>query len=837
MDLKVVGDPRQPREKITLLAVSFASGIAIGWWQGRPILWPWLVASLLGVAAAALVYRRSGRLALCFLVASTTAFGAAWLVLRLHYVAADDLAAWVGPGPRLVRMVGIAGGPPVRRQHAAGSMARFDYRPLVTYFPLRVRALIGRDGRPVSYRGTVLVRVDDTLGPLCGGDSVEVVGMLLAPNARLNPGEYDYWLHARSHGRAGLLIVASRELVTVRAVSHGGVEAAFVRWRETLKLRAHAWLLADLPATDRMTRDALLAALLLGRRGPELEPLGKIVRRVGLAHFLAISGLHLGVLAGSLLLLLRSRGLRPWHGWLLLGVVAFYLLLVQIRMPILRAGLMTMGAGLALAAGRRLQVTGLVGLSAIILLLWRPAELLSAGFQLSFGVVLALVHLAPIVRRRWFGPPDLLAASSGEMAGQWLRSTAAAAWTAWAVATPITMYHWGVFWPLAALYSILALPLVAVILTAGYLKIILAVVLPSAGKLVGVPLSFAADVLIALLWALDAVPLSVLSVRFPPLVWSVGGLVWVITALGWGLFSGGRGHRLRWLSGAVLAVWLVGPMVTGRSWALRLDMLAVGNGSCFVVRSGGRTVLFDAGSSSDLDVGRKVIVPALRRLGVRSIDAAVISHPNLDHFSGLLEVADELVVRRVLVTEQFMRQARDAPDGPVAWLLDGLTRRFIPVVVVGAGESLAFGQAMFQWLHPDPDEIFGEPNNGSMVIRIEAAGRSVLLCGDIQRQAMAGLLGNGAALAADILELPHHGSHHWQAEVFLRAVGPRVVMVSSGRNRWRRASALWHPWPVETVGLVTARDGACWVEVDREGSIRFGRFLGPPATLPRHSSP
>lgn len=124
-----------------------------------------------------------------------------------------------------------------------------------------------------------------------------------------------------------------------------------------------------------------------------------------------------------------------------------------------------------------------------------------------------------------------------------------------------------------------------------------------------------------------------------------------------------------------------------------------------------------------------------------------------------------------------------------------------------------------------------------MVIRIEAADRSVLLCGDIQRQAMAGLLGNGAALAADILELPHHGSHHRQAEVFLRAVGPRVVMVSSGRTRWRRASALWRPWPVETVGLVTARDGACWVEVDREGSIRFGRFLGPPATLPRHSSP
>ncbi|MCH8998729.1 MAG: MBL fold metallo-hydrolase, partial [Proteobacteria bacterium] len=207
--------------------------------------------------------------------------------------------------------------------------------------------------------------------------------------------------------------------------------------------------------------------------------------------------------------------------------------------------------------------------------------------------------------------------------------------------------------------------------------------------------------------------------------------------------------------------------------ALRIDMLAVGDGTCLVVRSGSSTVLFDAGSSSDRAVARRVIVPALRRLGVRSIDALVVSHPNLDHYAAALELADAFMIREVLITPQLFREARRDPYGAVMFLLGGFADRSVRVVEVAAGEHRDFGLCRWSWLHPVGTETYGKLNDGSMVIRIEVAGRSVLLCGDIQRAAIDAL---GQLPAADIVELPHHGSLDTRAEAFVAGLDPTVVV-------------------------------------------------------------
>ena len=109
-----------------------------------------------------------------------------------------------------------------------------------------------------------------------------------------------------------------------------------------------------------------MLALLLGQRERELDELTESFRRVGLAHLLAISGLHLGVLAGFVLAVARLGGhYRRWQGWLVIAVVLGYLVLVDVRMPVMRAGVMTIAASLGLALGRRLRISGLVGFSAI----------------------------------------------------------------------------------------------------------------------------------------------------------------------------------------------------------------------------------------------------------------------------------------------------------------------------------------------------------------------------------------------------------------------------------------------------------------------------------------
>jgi len=826
-----------------------ALGMAVGPSCAGAAIWPWNVVGLTCLTGALVMCLRPSRFSgagiPALLVVAAASFGVTWTVLRNHWVAPDDLAAGLGDERRLVRVRGRALEPPRVREPVIKTLSSFGHNPPVSYFAMTVTALVGRDGRAIPARGGVLVRVEEVVAPFAAGDQVEALGLVYPPAPPRNPGEFDARRLARSTGRAGVLVVARRELVTVTPARRSAIVSAVLRARAALRRRAGAWLLADLPmpptppTADAGQRDALLAALLLGQRGEQLDGLGETFRGAGLSHFLAVSGLHLGVLAGFILFLLRLGGrIRRWHAWLVIAAVLVYLVVVDVRLPVLRAGAMTITACLGVAAGRRLLVSSLVAISAIGLLLWRPDQLFAPGFQLSYGVVLGLIHLAPRVRTRWFGRPDAFAASSAEMAGQWLRTAAAASVTAWAVATPIAMYHWGVVWPLAAPFSVILLPLVTAVLALGYLKIALAVVLPSGAMLAAVPLALGADLIIAIVRAMEAVGLSAVRVVPPPAAWSIAALAWVAA---WailgdrisGFWGGYRGRRVIPLSGLALVAWCAWPMLPPvlrlDRTALNIEMLAVGDGSCFVLRSGSSTVLFDAGSSSDPAAGRRVIVPALRRLGVRSIDALVISHPNLDHYAASFDVADAFSIGRVLVTPQFVREAELDPFGPLMFLLGGLAERRVRVIEVAAGDERLFGACRWSWLHPDPTVSYAKSNDSSMVIRIEAAGRSVLLCGDIQADAMHEL---GELPRADIVELPHHGSHHERAEAFMMQLDPLVVLQSTARARWRRTDDDWSAMMGDSLRLVTARDGACGVRIDRSGRIAVDCFASASVTPP-----
>ncbi len=713
-------------------------------------------------------------------------------------------------------------------------MAVFDHRAPATYFPMRAVAIVAHDGAETPVRGEVLVRVEQPVAPFGAGQVVRAIGMLYPPGPPLNPGTYDYEREARATGRAGLLAVGERDLVEIGPPPGPSLRSSWLRWRESLRGRAGGWLLSNLPDTDRTSRDALLSELLLGWRGPDPEGTAESFRKAGLAHVLAISGMHLTVLAGFVLALVRLGGVHhPWHGWLVIGVVLVYLVLVEARMPVLRAGIMTIAACLGLVARRRVHVGALLSGSAVVLLLWRPDQLTAPGFQLTYGVVLGLIYLAPLVRRRLFGPPNALASSSAEMLGQSLLTAAAVALTAWAVSCPIGLYHWGVAWPLAAPVSVLVLPLVTVVLAAGYLKMVLAVALPSAALLAGVPLAATADMLIAVVGALDDLPGSEIAVPPPPASWAMAAEAWIAAAIVLAArpFRPRLAGRLLAAAGVVLAAWLVRPALPEalggpRHGALRIDMVAVGDGSCYLLRSAGSTVVFDAGSSSDLDAGRRQIVPAMRRLGVLSVDAVLISHPNLDHYSAVLEIVDAFGAGAVLVTRQFARDAAADPSGPLMFLLDELSRRNVTVTQVAAGDARTFGVARFTWLHPDMEKTYARANDGSMVVSVEAGGRRVLFCGDIQAGAIDAVLARGAGEAprADVMEIPHHGSYTAAARAFVECVGPGIVLQSTAPWRWRSTARRWETPLRAALVLVTARDGACCVRIGRDGTITVRKY-------------
>ena len=813
---------------IFALAGATAVGMAAGLTPPGVSFWVWLAIAAIAIAATSAVAIRVRHVGLisCLLLLSVALLGGSWASFRYGRIAPDDLAALIGDRPELIRVRGTAATTPVLSDASSGSMAVFAFQPPSMYFRLSVDSTIANDGRERPVHGVVLVRCSETIPPIEIGTRIECMGTIRRFPPASNPGEFDRAEYARVLGQAGMLTVPDRDLVVVVDDSSGVLATwwrEIGRFRDALRRRASGWLLSTLPQEHRGGRDAMLSALLLGEREPDLIHVTEQFRRVGLSHLLAVSGLHLGIFVGLVLILIRITGdPRPLHAWLLIGAVLLYLFLIETRLPVLRAGLMFIFANLGAALGWRVRVRGLIALSAILLLIWRPQQVLDAGFQLSYGVVLGLIVFTDPVRSRWFGWRDLQAPSTAVMLVEVGKDMFVASIVAWLIATPMVAHHFGLVAPLAPFVGLVALPFVAVILTLGYVKILAGAILPTAAVFLGGPLSACADMLIALVDGADAVPGSTLRVPNPSWLWTVAALVVVVAWLRSPRFARRRGL---WSATALVAIWLFIPVVqwpTG--YAARIDMLSVGDGSCYIVRSEGATVVFDAGSSTNLDAGRQTIVPALERLGVRSIDAIAVSHANLDHMSAVLELVDRFNVREVFVTPQFQRIANDNPLGPAAFLLDELANRIIAVQEVSAGDIRTYGSSRWEWLHPGAEREYRVVNDSSMVIRVEIGDRSILLTGDIQREAMAQLLdGDEEYLRADILELPHHGSYHAIAPEFVRSVDPMVIMQSTGWSRYMRDR-----WANDLSDiderLITAPHGACWVEIGEDGGIEVGRY-------------
>jgi competence protein ComEC len=573
----------------------------------------------------------------------------------------------------------------------------------------------------------------------------------------------------------------------------------------------------------------LLRALALGDRQGLSPAQRDAFARLGIAHILAVSGLHLALVAslffsatrwtvGRSASLAARRDTRVFS--LAAGVASavIYAVLSGWGVPVRRALVLLVGLALAVASGRPRAVLPPLAAAAIAVLAFEPQALFLAGAQLSFAASLALA----VAGRRSVAAPVSEAGAATRRVSAALRVSASAV----TVTAPLVAIHLGRVAPFALVANLVAIPWTACVL------------LPAAGlALVGaaLPPGPTSDAILG--WAgvpahATGIAVASLASRLPApaVAGRPGCLGWIVVGVlvAWS-FAAARTRTRVLLALAVTAVVALAPPPVFAPARPRLVFLEVGQGDATLAQGRGAAVLIDGGTAipGGIDLGARAVVPALAALGVRRLDLVIVTHADLDHRGGI-----PAVLRALPVGEIWVPHGTRASEA-LAGVLGAARERGTPVRERGAGSpAVAFGSLRVVPLWPPPVAAPTAPNDRSLVVRIDVAGRRALLPGDLETSAEAALLASGADLRADVLKLAHHGSRTSSSGAFLDAVGACVAVASApcggrfgmphtrvlARARERGLSIWW-----------TGRDGAVMVGL-AEPLTAFG--FADPADVP-----
>jgi competence protein ComEC len=848
-------EPLPPRPLVAVSGCLIAGAVAVRWLpllDAVSLAVPCWVAAVLTVPTAVWARRcRRESLAAGLLLVSVGLAGAAWSAARFDLFSRDDLA-WqcdTTPVPVAIRATLLEAprllAPPLEDPRRAAGIGPAS-GCLVGLEAVRD----GRSWRAAAGRATVIVRGEPA--GLVTGSRVQIFGQGLRPTPALNPGEFDFALRSRSERCLSLVRVDSWDCVTVLSPpSRWSLWAALDR----LRSRAAAALASGI-AAERLP---LATALLLGHRESLSRAAAADFVVTGTIHVLAISGLHVGLLAAGLFGVLRCllvpRGVSII---VVAAIIGLYCMLVGAGTPVVRATLLVWAACLAAIAGRRPATINALAGAAILLVAWRPAEVLSAGAQLSFLSTAVLVGVAKaIARPRSSDPIERLIERSRSGQERWLRrlggrttGLAVSGLAVWLVAAPLVAARFHVVSPIAVLANLLIAPLVPVAMACGLLCLATAAVFTP----VAVACAIGCDAVLAGIEGVTAAAASLTAghawVAGPAGWWVAGWYALLAAAVVWGrreLLV--RGTTWATLVVGWIAVGLVGSGIAGWMRAeppgLRVVAAAVGHGCGILVKAPtGRCLLYDAGRLGSPAAAGRSLSAVLWSEGVTRIDTLVISHADADHFNAVPDLLQRFGVGEILVPRSFLAtRSRLAQD-----LLAAAERAGVPVRTGRAGESFPLDPlCRVRVLHPadgsvatsdpsprDPGVTPLDDNASSLVLSVEAAGRRLLLTGDLEGPALAAFNASGPG-ECDVLVAPHHGTRTSLPADIARVTKPGLVLVSGrGGRAWPEVR---EDYAKATVGgaaavLKTGGEGALAVTLTAAG-IGVERFSagcwGPPA--------
>ncbi|VDN49332.1 DNA internalization-related competence protein ComEC/Rec2 [Petrocella atlantisensis] len=585
-----------------------------------------------------------------------------------------------------------------------------------------------------------------------GGVWIVAEGEVLVTRGKRNEGGFDALAYNKSKG---VVATVFAEDVYSKKVQEESLSLPTDDLKKSHERRLHLLLPKD--------EAALLSTLILGSKNMEEEVIDNF-EKAGLIHILSISGLHVSIIGYGLFKVL-SRGIKNQTISAVISIIflVYYCVYTGMQVSTVRATIMIGLYLIQFVVNRRYDKTTAVSFAAFGLLMLNPYQLTHIGFQLSFGAVLSIFYIDPLIKTHW------LPVEKGPVAG--VRLLIAVQIGIW----PILAYYFNSLPVYGFIGNLLVVPVVGVLIFSSIIGLFLSYISMGLGTFIMGVSYWILNYMEQIAMWIGKLPLNTLYIQAPNPYFIIA--YYSIIAI-WVMGIPYKKARICLVSLMVLSVSIsILDLET-----LYIHFLDVGQGDCTVITYQDRTFMIDGGGDvrkKDENIGIEVVLPFIRHQGIDRIDSVFITHSDFDHIYGIIEIASHIPISEVILPIIY-KEAEDPLVEQLFSVLDGQGTR---VHYFKAGDRLAYKNMTFSCLWPEK-AFYGNNNRNSLILHLTLKDFDVLFLGDAGTLEERVIMNDMGLWKRDIevLKVGHHGSSSGSSEIFLEQLKPSLSVISVGEK-------------------------------------------------------